>query len=222
MKNVSASRPGTVCHVLPCSIEEDLTAPVAQYFHPTPLPASSLPRSNLAPTQTASDSDDGTKKMTIMAAQFRGRGLLSAVDSPAQAPDDVDGDASRPPSCEDAGGASRPLSRIPSHMLGVVLSPSSGPIKTETPSDTVPTKPLRVMAKFEHIYNWKHEHDVRKVMAEPQENDKHGLNAVLGWCDLARAVSWQMFFPHSAHMLFGIICSLRLFPIDPCQAEVLK
>lgn len=51
-----------------------------------------------------------------------------------------------------------------------------------------PTQPLKVVETFQHVYTWNHEHDVQKVMRERHGSDKCGLNAVLGWCDLAHEV----------------------------------
>lgn len=51
-------------------------------------------------------------------------------------------------------------------------------------------QPLTAIETFSQIYNWRHEHDESKVMREGRfgGSDKEGLNAVLGWCDVAHAV----------------------------------
>mmetsp|Transcript_24730 Transcript_24730/g.52454 ORF Transcript_24730/g.52454 Transcript_24730/m.52454 type:complete len:203 (-) Transcript_24730:136-744(-) len=182
---------GTVCHILPCSIEEDMTAPVAQYFHPTPLPSNFLPKNE----QGADDNDDGAPKnnanATIMAAQFRGRGLLCAVDaSTAPAPNDsTDG-----PSVDTE---TTTLSKLPSTLIGVALSQSSSSRSSNNnasislganTSKDPPTQPLKVIETFQHVYNWSHEHDVQKIMRDRHGSDKNGLNAVMGWCDLSHDV----------------------------------
>ena len=189
---------GTVCHVLPCSIDEDLTAPIAQYFHPTELPADALPRKNGAP-----DDEANTTDYTIMAAQFRGRGLLCEVDSPSSGANDAEAKSEGAPSddttsCDDDTSPlkSKPitLSKLPSNMIGVALSQSSSNhgVKSSTTTNSSkdpPTQPLKVIETFQHVYSWDHEHDVQKVVRERYGDDKHGLNAVLGWCDLAHEVS---------------------------------
>lgn len=167
-----ANHPGTVCHILPCSIEKDLTAPVAQYFRPTPLPATALPR-NLGSDNGADGADAA---VTVMAAQFRGRGLLCAVDAATPAARD---DAA--PSEEQGPASHARPTELPSDLLGVVLAPSS--------SAAGLARPLQVVEKFQHVFQWSHEHDVQQLLAERRGSDKHGLAAVRGWCRLAREVS---------------------------------
>ncbi len=192
---------GTVCHILPCSIDEDLTAPIAQYFHPTELPADALPKKNGSPD----DDNANTKDYAIMAAQFRGRGLLCAVDSPLSGTNDDahgEGAPSDDATCVDdttssSKQQSKPitLSKLPPNMIGVALSQSSShhggkSTAATNPSKDPPTQPLKVIETFQHVYNWNHEHDVQRVTRERYGSDKHGLNAVLGWCDLAHEVSY--------------------------------
>lgn len=184
-------------HVMPCSIDEDLTAPIAQYFKPTPLPDAALPKMTKhgAPDDDNDDCNnkDTTKNdVTIMAAQFRGRGLLCAVDSPTASSKTENGTTSPPHA---------PLSKLPSNIIGVALSQSttnrtaagistqSSKANNNSKDDNTPMQSLKVTETFNEIYNWNHEHDVNKVMRERSGNEKYGLNAVLGWCDLAHAVS---------------------------------
>ena len=188
---------GNICHVLPCSIEENLTAPIAQYFKPTPLPDAALPKMTKhgAPDDDNDDCNnkDTTKNdVTIMAAQFRGRGLLCAVDSPTASSKTENGTTSPPHA---------PLSKLPSNIIGVALSQSttnrtaagistqSSKANNNSKDDNTPMQSLKVTETFNEIYNWNHEHDVNKVMRERSGNEKYGLNAVLGWCELAHAVS---------------------------------
>jgi len=219
---------GTVCHILPCAIDEDLTAPVAQYFRPAPLrmpeptaAASSSSSSTTMVEMAQGDDDDETmagrveKKnddndrnnnnnnnnnnsdgsYAVMAAQFRGRGLLCAVD---------------PPSSSAATDAARttqrtPLSALPPTIMGAVLSQQStsnnnnniskkSAIRSDIEETAMTTRSaiarsVKVVETFRHVYNWRHEHDVRKVEGEMRRTEgQYGLDAALGWCDLAREV----------------------------------
>ena len=192
MTDNSDNNDGNICHILPCSIEEDITAPIAQYFHPTQLPAEALPPQN---NNNKNDgSPDIAKKddnaVTIMAAQFRGRGLLCAVDSTDAAAQEGDDKSSS------LSTNTIPLSKLPPTIIGVALSQSSSSSNTTTTttgnsdSKDPPIQSLKVVETFNKIYNWSHEHDVQKVMRERHGTDKYGLNAVLQWCDLAHEVSY--------------------------------
>lgn len=220
---------GTICHILPCSIDEDITAPVAQYFHPTPLPT---PRNNPAngdakDNSSSSDNND----VTIMAAQFRGRGVLCATDainhvgsssndvvagedcvdltinegqSSITTDDAADNNNTVPPSTSSSSlskqSYKRPLSKLPSTMVGVVFNNTvqhhSTNNNTNNNNNNIskdpPMQSLTTIETFSHVYNWRHEHDETKVMRESKfgsRSDKEGgLNAVLGWCDVAHAV----------------------------------
>ena len=193
---------GVICHILPCSIDEDITAPVAQYFHPTPLPS-----------QGNNDKND----VTIMAAQFRGRGLLCATDGPQEevdgfndAGDCVDLTNNKVQSNNDDTSANdtsslllshkRPLSKLPSTMVGVVFNNRQHSVNNTTGSinkshsnnsnKDPPMQKLTTIETFSKIYNWRHEHDETKIMRENQfgGSEKEGLNAVLGWCELSHAI----------------------------------
>lgn len=198
---------GNICHVMPCSIDENLTAPIAQYFKPTPLPDAALPK--MTKQHGAPDDDDNddcnnkytTKNdVTIMAAQFRGRGLLCAVDSPTASSKTEHGTTSSFVE-EGASPPHTPLSKLPSNIIGVALSQSttnrtaagistqSSKANNNSKDDNTPMQSLKVTETFNEIYNWNHEHDVSKVTRERHGNEKYGLNAVLGWCELAHAVS---------------------------------
>mmetsp|Transcript_21537 Transcript_21537/g.46838 ORF Transcript_21537/g.46838 Transcript_21537/m.46838 type:complete len:214 (+) Transcript_21537:130-771(+) len=197
---------GTVCHILPCSIEKDVTAPIAQFFHPTLLPDHVMPKKNNDSTSGNDDAKDGNNNdhdndngVKIMAAQFRGRGLLCAVDSTSST---TNGNATQEVSTaasshEDSKPATKTLSKLPSTLMGVALSQSTSNSTATTSSTTStnnskepPMQSLKVMEKFQHLYNWSHEDDVSKVMREQchGNNDKVGLDAVVGWCDLAHEV----------------------------------
>ncbi|KAL7453521.1 hypothetical protein ACHAWC_009142 [Mediolabrus comicus] len=203
MSSSSSQTRGGVCHILPCSIDEDITAPVAQYFHPTTLPSQG----------NNNDKND----VTIMAAQFRGRGLLCATDGPQEEEVDGSNDAG---DCVDltnnevqsnnddttANETSslshkRPLSKLPSTMVGVVfnnrqhsMNNTTGSINKSHDSNNSnkdpPMQPLTTIEKFHKIYNWRHEHDETKIMRENRfgGSEKEGLNAVLGWCELSHAI----------------------------------
>jgi hypothetical protein len=192
---------GTICHILPCSIDEDITAPVAQYFHPTPLPTL---RNNNPADGDASDSTNND--VTIMAAQFRGRGLLCATDA-AKNHDGISNDDEGKEDCvdltkegqstEDAANTAykRPLSKLPSTMVGVVFNNAQHGTNHNNNHNNnnhkdPPMQPLTTIETFSHMYKWRHEHDETKVMRESTfgGSDKEGLNAVLGWCDVAHAV----------------------------------
>ena len=194
---------GHICHILPCSIDEDITAPVAQYFHPTPL--------------SSQGNNDNKNDVTIMAAQFRGRGLLCAVDGPQEEEVDGSNDAG---DCvdltnnevqsnnddtaanNDASSLShkRPLSKLPSTMVGVVFNNSKHSVNNTTGSinksdsnnsnKDPPMQTLTTIEKFSQIYNWRHDHDETKIMRENRfgGSEKEGLNGVLGWCELSHAI----------------------------------
>ena len=180
---------GTVCHILPCSIDEDVTAPIAQYFHPTRLPAGALPKTK---DGDATTNDDVS---IIMAAQFRGRGLLCAVDAPKSFTVESTGVDDAP---TNKPTDTTTLSKLPRNIMGVALSQSTTSRGATSniaggtggsSMDHPPMQSLKVVETFQHVYNWRHEHDVHRVMRERHGSDKYGLNAALGWCELAREVS---------------------------------
>lgn len=182
-------------------MDEDTTAHTARYFHPTALPK------NEANKGTAEQNDHAT----IMAAQFRGRGLLCAVDDESD-----EGDVTR----------SEVLSKLPEGMMGVVLAQSSSQHVVKNESDNN-MRGLKVVETFSEIYNWQHEHDLEKVNRSRNEGgcDKVGLKAVLGWCELAHAVSDPMcrcdFLLPTLHIISSPInrphfCCLNTFQVhDP-------
>jgi len=186
---------GTICHILPCSIDEDITAPVAQYFHPTPL-LLSTPRNHPAHEDT---NDSNTKNdVTIMAAQFRGRGLLCATDANRH-DGSISNDIAGKEDCVDLtnedASFKQPLSKLPSTMVGLVFNNAQHGINNNNNNNNNNNKdtqmqPLTTIETFSQLYNWRHEHDAAKVMREGKfgGTDKEGLNAVLGWCDVAHAV----------------------------------
>ena len=186
---------GNICHILPCSIDEDITAPIGQYFKPTALPNEMVHKvsSQKNDKDGAPEEDDNKKKnVTIMAAQFRGRGLLCAVDSPTSSSTDSGSSEEE----DDNTTSSKPiLSKLPSNIIGVALSAqsSAGTSNNNTSASSnskdPPMQSLKVVETFNEVYNWSHEHDVQKVMRERYGNDRYGLNAVLGWCDLSHEVS---------------------------------
>jgi len=187
---------GNICHILPCSIDEDITAPIGQYFKPTAL-ADEIVQPTLkndkdgAPEEE--DDDNNKKNVTIMAAQFRGRGLLCAVDSPTSSSTTDSGSSEEEGSSNNETTSKQTLSKLPSNIIGVALSAQSGTSNNNTSASSnskdPPMQPLKVVETFNEVYNWSHEHDVKKVMRERYGNDKYGLNAVLGWCDLSHEVS---------------------------------
>ena len=214
--SADASYNARVCHVMPCSIEEDMTAPTAVYFRPTPLPAEALSESC---GRTADEHG-----AAIVAAQFRGRGLLCAVDSPSSKPDSPSGTAvaagdnerksndnraegGEPSSSADSDGSTtrpRPaLSRLPSGMTGVVLAASTGMGgRKKHPRDddaTANTRPLRVVERFDQVFTWQHEHSVEKVVRDQclggAKADRCGLRAARAWMELADAVHGEIPLP---------------------------
>ena len=215
--SAGASYNARVCHVMPCSIEEDMTAPTAVYFRPTPLPAEALSESC---GRTADEHG-----AAIVAAQFRGRGLLCAVDSPSSksnAPsgtaaatgddgstksNDNSAEGGEPSSSADSDGSTtrpRPaLSRLPSGMTGVVLAASTGMGgRKKHPRDddaTANTRPLRVVERFDQVFTWQHEHSVEKVVRDQclggAKADRCGLRAARAWMELADAVHGEIPLP---------------------------
>jgi hypothetical protein len=189
----------TICHILPCSIDQDITAPIAQYFHPTMLNLD-----NILPDKKQKDASTTTSTTTVMAAQFRGRGLLCAVDTPASllasstttiANDiSIQVDDSKSSNANEEGmtttaTTTTTLSKLPSNIMGVVLAPSSSS-STTTATTTTTTNNVKVIETFHEIYNWQHEHDVQRVIFESRQlnNEKYGLRAVRDWCELAQNI----------------------------------
>ena len=187
---------GNVCHILPCSIDQDFTAPTAQYFHPTPI------ENAKSPNEVAIDASDASnapnEDVTIMAAQFRGRGLLCAVDTPQNTSSSNDASRQQSPS-------RRKLSTLPPTLVGVAFERACADAvnvaRSSATRDQEPllpvSQPLQVVETFQHLYHWHHEHDASKVrMSELYKSDrdcKYGLNAVLEWCDVSHAVSEILF-----------------------------
>jgi hypothetical protein len=169
---------GNTCHILPCSIDEDMTAHTAKYFHLTAL-------------KDTSDNDVKT-----MAAQYRGRGLLCVADDDIQQTDD--------------SNIKVALSTLPEGMKGVTLAPSPHVAKK---SDGDTTRSLKLVETFSKVYNWQHEHDVDKVRRLINEGGHNniGLRAVLGWCDIAHAVSAQYDFTIASFILQLLIYLHSLF-----------
>ncbi len=201
MTNVNANSraKGNICHILPCSIDQDGIAPIAQYFHPTPIDATAeFTVTTTKPPDVGNgneenihnDNDERNGKM-VMAAQFRGRGLLCLAD--------------RLPEVSARDQKTRPASTLPDSIKGVIFVPGSGDhiniIDNNNLRNFMDTdknirqeqqqQPLKVVERFQQIYNWQHEHDETKVWErhESGKNDRYGLNAVLGWCALSHAVS---------------------------------
>jgi len=188
---------GNICHILPCSIDEDITAPIGQYFKPTALPDEIVQPTLKNDNDGAPEEEDDNnnkKNVTIMAAQFRGRGLLCAVDSPTSSSTTANsGSSEEEGSSNNETTSKQTLSKLPSNIIGVALSAQSGTSNNSTSASSnskdPPMQPLKVVETFNEVYNWSHEHDVKKVMRERYGNDRYGFNAVLGWCDLSHEVS---------------------------------
>ena len=201
---------GTTCHVLPCGMDKDLTAPIGRYFHPTPIysvvgrGAGTLDLVTTSSTTTImspEEKGDDTKKEVekegvgkggagvevamVLAAQFRGRGLLCIADSKK--------------TTTTTSTTTTPLSELPPDMMGVVFSsslssaPSSsfGGGKNTMTNKTVSLRPIET---FRSLCSWSHEHDPRKVMGDHLKDgrghgdDRIGLSAALSWRDLAREI----------------------------------
>lgn len=186
-----------ICHILPCSIDQDMTAPVGMYFHPTQLNLSGCGDNARSATGSSEGSEaaDDVKEMTknddgsggaeegtqdavlIMAAQYRGRGLLCATDAPE-------------PTISNSNDTrtTKVLSKLPSTMLGVALAPTNS---HTTNNNNLKEQPLATIEHFSQMYNWQHEHDVEKVKRTTEEKnwEKSGLEGVLGWCELSHSVS---------------------------------
>mmetsp|Transcript_15768 Transcript_15768/g.32972 ORF Transcript_15768/g.32972 Transcript_15768/m.32972 type:complete len:209 (-) Transcript_15768:476-1102(-) len=196
--NANSSANGNICHILPCSIDQDGIAPIAQYFHPTPIDVmAERPMTTTKPPDAGKgndegihDNDDGNDGKIVMAAQFRGRGLLCLAD--------------RLPEVSIRDKKTRPASTLPDTMAGVVFVPGSGDRiniiddknlrssmdRNKNMQQEQQQQPLKVVERFQQIYNWQHEHDEAKVCDrhDSERNDKYGLNAVVGWCALSHAV----------------------------------
>eukprot|EP01082_Thalassiosira_pseudonana_P012436 g11495.t1 g11495 contig5:1006050-1006867(+) len=167
-----------ICHILPCSIDQDMTAPVGMYFHPTQLNLSGCGDNARSATGSSEGSEaaDDVKEMTknddgsggaeegthdavlIMAAQYRGRGLLCATDAPE-------------PTISNSNDTrtTKVLSKLPSTMLGVALAPTNS--HTNNNNNNLKEQPLATIEHFSQIYNWQHEHDVEKVKRMTEEKN---------------------------------------------------
>lgn len=141
-----------------------MTAHTVRYFHPTPLSQNT--------DGGAANKDINVK---VMAAQFRGRGLICVADSLDEK--------------NEINGSHERLSTLPGGMIGVALAPSS--LSHAKNGDDYNSRSFKVVETFSQIYNWQHEHDVDKVKRSISEggSEKAGLKAVLGWCELSHAVS---------------------------------
>ena len=214
---------GTTCHVLPCGMDKDLTAPIGRYFHPTPIYSvlgrgagsehgrtldlvkiilgdendNSTSTTMMSPEEEGDDTKREVEKVEVgkggaevevamvLAAQFRGRGLLCITDSKK--------------TTTTTSTTTTPLSELPPDMMGVVFSsslssaPSSsfGGGKNTMTNETVSLRPIET---FRSLCSWSHEHDPRKVMGDRHKNgrghgdDRIGLSAALSWRDLAREI----------------------------------
>ena len=209
----------TTCHVLPCGMDQDITAPIGRYFHPTPIrrvvvrgagcehgstaldlvtPSTSSTTIMMSPEEeegddTKKEKEEGGKEVVavILAAQFRGRGLLCIADSQK--------------STTSTTVTSSPLSELPHDIMGVVFSSSlsSAPSSSSSFADgkntmtNNTTVSLRPIETFRSLCTWSHEHDPRKVMCERRlidgcgghhGDDCIGLSAALSWRDLAHEI----------------------------------
>lgn len=213
---------GTTCHVLPCGMDKDLTAPIGIYFHPTPIYSvlgrgagskhsrtldlvkilgdekdNSTSTTMMSPEEEGDDTKKEVEKeevggaevqvAMVLAAQFRGRGLLCIADS-------------KKTTSTTTSTTTTPLSELPPDMMGAVFSsslssaPSSSSFGGGKNTMTNKTVSLRPIETFRSLCSWSHEHDPRKVMGDHLKDgcghgdDRIGLNAALSWRDLAREI----------------------------------
>jgi hypothetical protein len=169
------------------------------------LPGGEVPGATTATTTDVEDDDDGAKEeeeeelvAVVLAAQFRGRGLLCVAD-PCSSPSSFDGRRGNATATKIAttttSGTTTPLSELPPGVLGVVFSPSPHPPSSFAVGGVdllAASRSLRAVETFRSLRIWSHEHDVRAAMADrldPGGGGKCGLGAALGWRDLAREVS---------------------------------
>jgi hypothetical protein len=205
-------------------MDQDITAPIGRYFHPTPIrsvvvragsehgsttldlvsPSTSSTTIMMSPEEEEEEEGDDTKKekeeggkevvAVILAAQFRGRGLLCIADSQK--------------STTSTTVTPSPLSELPHDIMGVVFSSSLSSAPSSSSSSSFgdgkntmtnnTTVSLRPIETFRSLCTWSHEHDPRKVMCERLLNDgcsggHHGddcigLSAALSWRDLAHEI----------------------------------
>jgi len=179
-----------ICHILPCSIDDDMTAYTARYFHHTPLPKND-------------GADDTTKKdhnITIMAAQFRGRGLLCVTDTINEKPADENVER---------------ISTLPEGMTGLALAPTASHATKHESDQNNNSRSLKVVETFSQVYNWQHDHDPEKIKRSRNDgaSEKVGLKAILGWCELSHAVRttccqfYFIFLFALTHCKFFSICN---------------
>lgn len=185
---------GTVCHALPCSVNEDMVAPIGRYFYPTPLSATT--ESNRLRTENEKEEHD--EQPAVVAAQFRGRGLLCAVNNRDRNQDSSSSSAMTSPSF---------TTSLPSDVAGVVLTSKSIGAAAATNDEYTGSErgqELQVAESFRHLYEWRHEHDPSKVTRAlggdglyHRKSSKGGLEAAIEWCQLARAVHEPIEVPTS-------------------------
>jgi hypothetical protein len=196
-------------------MDQDITAPIGRYFHPTPIrrvvvrgagcehgstaldlvtPSTSSTTIMMSPEEE--EGDDTKKEMeeeeggkeevaVILAAQFRGRGLLCIADSQKM----TTSTTVTPP----------PLSELPHDIMGVVFSSSlsSAPSSSSSFADgkntmtNNTTVSLRPIETFRSLCTWSHEHDPRKVMCERRLIDGCGGHHGDDCIGLSAALSWR-------------------------------
>ena len=149
----AAFESSSACHALPCSIDYTGKAPSSLYFLPHEIP-------------TSSDNDEeGETKM--LAAQFRGRGLLSVKPKPLSSVGFASSSSSTtPPNSDDDDGC---------QLQGCLF-------QVQNDGAT-----LAVQAKFGALAEWHHEHDVKAVQLQQRAAALRGSAA----SRVARAQQWS-------------------------------
>eukprot|EP00567_Pseudictyota_dubia_P011878 CAMPEP_0197457336 /NCGR_PEP_ID=MMETSP1175-20131217/45748_1 /TAXON_ID=1003142 /ORGANISM="Triceratium dubium, Strain CCMP147" /LENGTH=172 /DNA_ID=CAMNT_0042991671 /DNA_START=67 /DNA_END=581 /DNA_ORIENTATION=- len=124
--------PTTECHLIPCTIHRDGLSSVHVYFRPTELPQS------LGKGEKRCDNDG--EESPVLAAQFRGRGLLAPP--PTILPEDVVGS----------------VFSVPEHAA--MMSSTQGGDEREVEW---------LGGTFRSVHEWRHEHDVSVIRREERE-----------------------------------------------------
>ena len=131
-------------HWIPCNIDYDGPAPVQVYFHPEKINQQHPPKDEKIETNIRADGLDTSSSSgspsSIVAASFRGRGLLARCDK-----------------------------KLPKDAIGTVLFQSSGDNGSESGPDSGKDK-MSSGEQFNSILEWEHEWNENRLIANSASN----------------------------------------------------
>lgn len=198
-------------------MNQDLTAPIGRYFHPTPIRKVVVREhgsTTLDIVKLLGDEKDISSTLTTMLSQ-EGDDTKKEVEKEEVGKGGAEEEVAVVLTAQFRGrgllciadsqkttttstSTTTPLSELPD-MMGVVFlsslssacSSSFGGGKNTMTNKTVSLRPIET---FRSLCTWSHEHDPRKVMGERLNDgcghgdDRIGLSAALSWRDLAREI----------------------------------